>query len=85
MSNNRNRVAAQAGPRRSVTRAKADTSHASTNDAFRPKDDPASLKKLTFQIDVDLHRKLKAIAAQEGKTMREIVEEQLERYVTSKK
>ncbi|MCS5480609.1 hypothetical protein NYP18_13210 [Corynebacterium sp. YIM 101645] len=40
---------------------------------------------MTIQIDVDLHRRLKAIAAQEGKTMREIVEEQLTVYVTSKK
>lgn len=83
MSTTRNKVAAQAGPRKSTT--KTSTSRSSTKDAFRPKDDPASLKKLTFQIDVDLHRQLKAIAAQEDKTMREIVEEQLTRYVSSKK
>lgn len=85
MSTTRNKVAAQAGPRKAATKEKASASRSSVEDSFRPKDDPATLKKLTFQVDVDLHRRLKAIAAQEDKTMREIVEEQLTRYVTSRK
>lgn len=83
MSTTRNKVAAQAGPRKSS--GKTSTARNSVADTFQPKNDPDSLKKLTFQIDVELHRQLKAIAAQEGKTMREIIEEQLISYVKAKR
>lgn len=84
MSGTRHRVAGQVGPKKKSASAATEDSHNSVAGSFRPTDDPAALKKLTFQIDVDLHRQLKAIAAQEGKTMREIVEEQLTSYVIAK-
>lgn len=85
MSTTRNRVSGQVGPKKENDKVKVSPSLSSVEGTFHPKNDPESLKKLTIQIDVDLHRKLKAIAAQEGKTMREIVEEQLTVYVTSRK
>lgn len=85
MSSTRNRVSGQVGPKKASESTRATFSGKSVEDTFQPKDDPQALKKLTIQIDIDLHRRLKAIAAQEGKTMREIVEEQLTVYVTSKR
>lgn len=85
MSTTRNRMSGQVGPRRAASKAQPDNAeNTSVESAFQPKDAPESLKKLTIQIDVELHRRLKEIAAREGKTMREIVEEQLTEYVTSK-
>lgn len=85
MSSTRNRVSGQVGPKKASESNRTHLAGKSVEDTFQPKEDPGALKKLTIQIDVDLHRRLKAIAAQEGKTMREIVEEQLTVYVTSKK
>lgn len=84
MSTTRNKMSGQVGPRKPASKARPDAENTSVESAFQPKDAPESLKKLTIQIDVDLHRRLKEIAAREGKTMREIVEEQLTEYVTSK-
>lgn len=85
MNSTRNRVSGQVGPKKVSESARTNLPGKSVEDTFQPKGDPGTLKKLTIQIDVDLHRRLKAIAAQEGKTMREIVEEQLTAYVTSKR
>lgn len=84
MSTTRNRMSGQVGPRKAASKAQPAAENTSVESAFQPKDAPESLKKLTIQIDVELHRRLKEIAAREGKTMREIVEEQLTKYVTSK-
>lgn len=43
------------------------------------------VKKMTIEIDRDLHAELKVIAAQKGVTIREIVSTYLEEYVHNNK
>ena len=42
-------------------------------------------KKMTVEIDRELHAELKVIAAQKGMTIREIVSNYLEEYVRNNK
>ena len=49
--------------------------------AFHQSSSRDYVKKMTIEVDRDLHAELKAIAAREGLTIREIVGSYLEKYV----
>ncbi|MGP6175361.1 hypothetical protein [Corynebacterium sp. A21] len=86
MSTTRDRVAGNVGPKRKASNvaSESDVTKTGVESTFRNDDSAKTLKKLTIQIDIDLHKSLKLVAAQEGLTMREIIEDQLYKYVNSK-
>ena len=76
------RARAQQGPRRKkTTKKKAGTGKKPVRSAFRQSSSRDYVKKMTIEVDRDVHAELKAIAARQGVTIREIVGSYLEDYV----
>ncbi|WP_281172224.1 hypothetical protein [Alicyclobacillus pomorum] len=42
------------------------------------------MKKATFDMDLELHKRLKMLAAQSGKSMVQVLEEALEKHLQAK-
>lgn len=84
MTTNKSRARAQQGPRaaRKTTGTVTPTAHDSARSAFHQSSSRDYVKKMTIEVDRDLHAELKTIAAREGLTIREIVGSCLEQYVT---
>lgn len=88
MSMNRERARAQQGPRFSVKKTAKVAPVAESKSVRAAFHQPAGrdyVKKMTIEIDRDLHAELKVIAAQKGVTIREIVSSYLEEYVRNNK
>ncbi|HAT6664148.1 TPA: hypothetical protein NJV08_002504 [Corynebacterium striatum] len=83
MTTSKARARAQQGPRtkKKATKKSTATPTESVRSAFRQPSSRDYVKKMTIEVDRDLHAELKAIAAREGVTMREIVGSCLEEYV----
>ena len=84
MSTSKERARAQQGPRTSTKKAAKLTPAAekkTVRSAFHQPTGRDYVKKMTIEIDRDLHAELKVIAAQKGVTIREIVSTYLEEYV----
>ena len=76
------RARAQQGPRKKKNaNPAASTGKKSVRSAFRQSSSRDYVKKLTVEIDRDVHAKLKVIAARKGVTIRDIVGSYLEGYV----
>ncbi|MCF4007766.1 hypothetical protein L1O03_11380 [Corynebacterium uropygiale] len=81
MTTSKARARAQQGPRTGKTTTKKTVSTGTVRSAFRQSSSRDYVKKMTIEVDRDLHSELKAIAARKGVTMREIVGSCLEGYV----
>lgn len=83
MTTSRTRARAQQGPRspRGATKKVETTDKKTVKSAFHQSSSRDYVKKMTIEVDRDLHAELKAIAAREGLTIREIVGSYLEKYV----
>ena len=81
MSTSKERARAQQGPRTSTKKT------AKPTPAVEKKTPTGRdyVKKMTVEIDRELHSELKVIAAQKGVTIREIVSNYLEEYVRNNK
>ena len=88
MTTSKARARAQQGPRTSSKKTATPTSAAekkTVRGAFHQPTGRDYVKKMTIEIDRDLHAELKVIAAQKGVTIREIVSNYLEEYVRNNK
>ena len=88
MSTSKERARAQQGPRTSTKKAAKLTpavEKKTVRSAFHQPTGRDYVKKMTIEIDRDLHAELKVIAAQQGVTIREIVSTYLEEYVHNNK
>lgn len=88
MSTSKERARAQQGPRTSSKRSAKPTPTAekkTVRSAFHQPTGRDYVKKMTVEIDRDLHAELKIIAAKKGVTIREIVSTYLEEYVHNNK
>lgn len=88
MSTSKERARAQQGPRTSAKKAVKPTPEAEKNTvrgAFHQPTGRDYVKKMTIEIDRELHADLKVIAAQKGVTIRQIVSNYLEEYVHNNK
>ena len=83
MTTSKSRARAQQGPRspRRATKKTTTTATKTVQSAFHQSSSRDYVKKMTIEVDRDLHAEIKAIAAREGLTIREIVESYLEKYV----
>ncbi|GAB3597871.1 hypothetical protein CFAEC_14370 (plasmid) [Corynebacterium faecale] len=86
----RARVADQAGPRKKTTTtpvtktpAKKATRKAAVEKAFQQPSTRDFVKKMTVEIDQDAHAELKMIAARDGVTIREIITDLIDEYITT--
>jgi hypothetical protein len=82
------RARAQQGPRTSSKKTAKPTPAAekkTVRGAFHQPTGRDYVKKMTIEIDRDLHAELKVIAAKKGVTIREIVSNYLEEYVRNSK
>ena len=88
MSTSKERARAQQGPRTSTKKTAKPTPAAekkTVRGAFHQPTGRDYVKKMTVEIDRELHAELKVIAAQKGMTIREIVSNYLEEYVRKNK
>lgn len=88
MSTSKQRARAQQGPRTSkkeVVNSAAASEKKTVRDAFHRPTSRDYVKKMTIEIDRELHADLKVIAAQKSVTIREIVSSYLEEYVRKNK
>ena len=88
MSTSKERARAQQGPRTSTKKTAKPTPAAekkTVRSAFHQPTGRDYVKKMTVEIDRELHSELKVIAAQKGVTIREIVSNYLEEYVRNNK
>ena len=88
MSTSKERARAQQGPRASTKKAAKLAPAAekkAVRSAFHQPTGRDYVKKMTVEIDRELHSELKVIAAQKGVTIREIVSNYLEEYVRNNK
>ncbi|MCS4492590.1 hypothetical protein [Corynebacterium sp. ES2715-CONJ3] len=88
MSTSKERARAQQGPRTSTKKAAKPASASekkTVRDAFHRPTGRDYVKKMTIEIDREIHADLKVIAAQKGVTIREIVSNYLEEYVHNNK
>lgn len=83
MTTSKQRASGQLAPRgaKKTTRGTAKTETKSARSAFHQTSNRDYVKKMTIEVDRDLHTELKMIAAREGVTIRDIVESYLEKYV----
>ncbi|MDP9852815.1 hypothetical protein [Corynebacterium lowii] len=83
MTTNKTRARTQQGPRtaKKTTKKTATTPNESVRAAFHQSSSRDYVKKMTIEVDRDLHAELKATAARQGLTIREIVGSYLEEYV----
>ena len=87
MTTSKQRASGQLAPRgaKKTARGTAKTETKSARSAFHQTSNRDYVKKMTIEIDRDLHAELKVIAAQKGVTIREIVSTYLEEYVHNNK
>ena len=88
MSTSKERARAQQGPRTSTKKTAKLTpavEKKTVRSAFHQPTGRDYVKKMTVEIDRELHAELKIIAAQKGVTIREIVSNYLEEYVRNNK
>ena len=79
---NKSRARTQQAPRAKKTAKTASpTSKKSVQSAFRQSSSRDYVKKMTIEVDRDIHTELKVIAARQGLTIRDIVGSYLEDYV----
>ncbi len=65
-----------------TTKKKEDVLSAiSSNTAIQETVNTGTKKKATYELDIELHKKLKLYAALNGKTMTEIVEAAVKKYI----
>ncbi|MDN6552473.1 MAG: hypothetical protein L0L28_06850 [Corynebacterium flavescens] len=88
MSTSKERARAQQAPRTPTKQAAKPNPAAekkTVRSAFHQPTGRDYVKKMTIEIDRELHAELKVIAAQKGVTIREIVSTYLEEYVHNNK
>lgn len=79
---NKSRARTQQAPRTKKTAKTASpASKKSVQSAFRQSSSRDYVKKMTIEVDRDIHTELKVIAARQGLTIRDIVGSYLEDYV----
>lgn len=83
MTNRKTRARAQQMPRaaKKSTKNTESIAESSVRSAFHHSSSRDYIKKMTIEVDRDIHAELKAIAARQGRTIREIVGSYLEQYV----
>jgi parB len=67
--------------KKATTRNATTTANPSVRLAFRQPSTRDYLKKMTIEVDRDVHTELKAIAARQGLTIRDIIGSYIEQYI----